>query len=408
MKGKMRYVMTMIAVCGLVGCSMGICFGTSGLFYNAVSTDLNISKGSISMTYTIAAMASAFSGLFIGRILRNEKNLKPLIIAGVTLCIGGTALLSLADRLYLMYACSVIRGIGAGLLSFVMATMVINQWFLARNGVMISVAMSFSGLPGVLLSGLFTDVIASQGWRFGYLFISAVMVIFCLPALLYPVRLKPSQVDMEPYGYQEYLKYREENPQEAVIVQSNEQVDHHSMEMIFTLLMTIMVYIIAGLMQHLPSLAASIGLSTASGALMVSFASAANIVSKILYGAVSEKKGPFITTTVYALLSTAALVVMLLIHEPLVMAVAAFVFGFTFANSSTAISIIVRKVFGMDQYTKVYPLMSFAGSAANAASVGMLGFLYDITGTYATVLIMCIAMQAVTLFCTANLAGKKK
>ena len=106
------------------------------------------------------------------------------------------------------------------------------------------------------------------------------------------------------------------------------------MEMIFTLLMTIMVYIIAGLMQHLPSLAASVGLSAASGALMVSFASAANIISKILYGAVSEKKGPFMTTAVYALLSTAALVVMLFIHQPLVMAVAAFVFGFTFANSS--------------------------------------------------------------------------
>ena len=37
MKEKQRYVMTMIAVCGLVGASLGINLGSSGLFYNAIS-----------------------------------------------------------------------------------------------------------------------------------------------------------------------------------------------------------------------------------------------------------------------------------------------------------------------------------------------------------------------------------
>ena len=400
--------MTMIAVCGLVGCSIGVCLGTSGLFYNAVSADLGISKGSISSTYTITAMASAFSGLFISRILRNEKNLKPLIIAGVFLAVGGTVLMAFSNHLFMLYACSVIRGAGAGLLSFVLATAVINQWFLEKNGVMVSIAMSFSGLPGVLLSGMFTGIIDSRGWRTGYLAVAAVMIVFCLPALLYPIRLKPSMVNMEPYGYEAYIKYKEEHPDKAVVIQSSEHIDHHSAEIVLTLLMTIMVYIIAGLMQHLPSLAASIGLSAASGALMVSFASAANIVSKLLYGAVNEKAGPFKTSGAYALISAAAMAVMLTVHQPLVMAVSSFVFGFTFANSSTAISIIVRKVFGMEQYTRIYPLMSFAGSSANAFSVGLLGFMYDLTGTYATVLLMCIGMQAIVLLCTARLSKYAK
>lgn len=400
--------MTMIAVCGLVGCSIGVCLGTSGLFYNAISADLGISKGSISSTYTITAMASAVSGLFISRILRNEKNLKLLITAGALLSIGGTALMSMANHLFMLYACSVIRGAGAGLLSFVLATAVINQWFLEKNGVMVSIAMSFSGLPGVLLSGMFTNIIDSAGWRTGYLAVAAVMVIFCLPALLYPIRLKPSMVNMKPYGYDAYIKYKEEHPDKAVIIQSNEHIDHHSEEIILTLLLTVMVYIIAGLMQHLPLLAADAGLTAASGALMVSCASAANIVSKLIYGAVSEKTGPFKTTSAYALISAAAMVVMLTLHQPLIMAVSSFIFGFTFANSSTAVSIIVRKVFGMDQYTRIYPLMSFAGSAANAFSVGLLGFMYDITGTYATVLLMCIGMQVIAVLCTVRLSKSAK
>ncbi len=408
MKKNFRYVMTMIAVCGLVGCSIGICLGTSGLFYNAISSDLGISKGSVSSTYTIAAMASAISGLFISRILRNEKNLKLLIIAGVSLCIGGTVLMASASHLIMLYICSIIRGAGAGLLSFVLATAVINQWFLEKNGVMVSIAMSFSGLPGVLLSGMFTDIIDARGWRFGYLAVAAVMLVFCLPSLLYPIKLKPAMVQMKPYGYDSYIKYKEEHPDKAVIVQSNEHIDHHSEEVVLTLLVTVMVYIIAGLMQHLPLLAADAGLSAASGALMVSFASAANIVSKLIYGAVSEKAGPFKTTSAYALISAAAMIVMLTVHQPLVMAVSSFVFGFTFANSSTAISIIVRKVFGMEQYTRIYPLMSFAGSSANAFSVGLLGFMYDLTGTYATVLLMCITMQVIAVLSTIRLSRLAK
>ena len=142
MKEKQRYLMTMIAVCGLVGSSLGINLGSSGLFYNAISADLGITKASISMTYTIAAMAAAVSGLFIARILKNEKNLKPMILTGVTLSAAGMILMTLTNSVFVMYLLSVVRGLGAGLLSFVMATNVINQWFLARNGIMVSIAMA--------------------------------------------------------------------------------------------------------------------------------------------------------------------------------------------------------------------------------------------------------------------------
>ena len=407
MKEKQRYVMTMIAVCGLVGASLGINLGSSGLFYNAISADLGITKASISMTYTIAAMAAAVSGLFIARILKNEKNLKPMILTGVILSAAGMILMTTTSSVFVMYLLSVVRGLGAGLLSFVMATNVINQWFLARNGIMVSVAMAFSGLPGVLLSGMFSSVIDAKGWRYGYLFVAAVMILFTLPAVIYPIRLKPSQVQMKPYGYEEYMEYRKNHPEKAIVSQSDQHIEHHSEAMILMMLMTVMVYIIASFLQHLPSFAASVGLSTAAGALMVSFASAANITSKIVYGAANEKIGPFRTSIIYAGISALALCVMIFIHQPFIMACASFVFGFTFANSSTAISIMVREVFGMENYTRVYPLMSFAGSASNALGVSLLGFMYDVSGSYYIILIMCILMQAATILCTMRLSGRK-
>ncbi len=407
---KVRYIMTMIAMCGLVGSSVGICSGTAGLFYTAISEDLGISKATISLTYTISALASAFSGLAIPRVLRRESNLKPLIFAGVLLSCGGTALLSAASGIWMLYILSAVRGIGAGLLSFVLATTVINQWFLAKNGLMVSIAMAFSGLPNVLLANLFARIIETAGWRFGYLFVTGVMVLFSLPALLYPVCLRPAQCSMEPYGYKEYLKFREEHPEAAVVTQGNDHIGMTSPQMIGLFFFSMIVCIIASMLQHLSSFAVSLGMTAAVGALMTSTASAANIVSKLIYGVMTDRVGPYKSSLFCAAVNVAAVVILITVHTPAAMVIASFMFGFTFANSSTAMSMLTKDLYGMENYTRVYPLISFSGSAANAVGVTLIGMLYDASGSYYAVFIVCLIMQVLVLMDVFSLMriGKKE
>ena len=388
--------MTMAAMCGLVGSSVGICMGSCGLFYSAVAADLGLTKASVSLTYTITAFGAAFSGLSISRILRRENRLKALIIAGALLSSGGTFLLSYASSLWMLYILAAVRGIGSGLLSFVLATSVINQWFLAKNGLMVSLAMAFSGLPSVLLANVFAGVIEARGWRFGYVTVAAVMLLFQMPALLYPVHLRPQTCGMKPYGYEEYLKYRQANPQ-SVIQQSNDHISMNSVKMILLLGFSVFVCIIAGVLQHLPSFALSLGFSASVGALMTSFASAANISSKLMFGVLTDKIGPYRSSLLCSVINIFAVVMLITLHTPVSMVICAFLFGFTFANSSTAMSMLTKDLYGMENYTRVYPLVSFSGSAANAAGVTLIGLLYDATGSYYIVFIMCIVLQALAM-----------
>lgn len=398
--------MTMAAMCGLVGSAVGICMGTAGLFYTAIAEDFSISKGSVSLMYTITSVAAAFAGLFIPRILRKENRLKLLIITGIVLSIGGTALLSLASGLWSLYLFSVIRGAGAGLLSFVLATTVINRWFLAKNGLMVSIAMAFSGLPGVLLSNVFTGVIEKSGWRFGYLFVSVVMIIFCLPAILFPLSVKPEAAGLKAYGYEEFQKYKEENPQTAVVAQSNEIVNPKAAEMVLLIAFTILTCVIASVLQHLPGFAVSIGFAASLGALMTSLASAANILSKLMYGVLADRIGAYKATLLCAFINIVSILILLLLKFPWSLAAGAFLFGFTFANSSTALSIMTRELFGIDKYTRVYPTISFAGAMANAFGVTLLGMIYDLFGNYYIVFILCLIMQGAVLFITNILSRR--
>ena len=407
-KAGFQYISVMVAMCGLVGAAVGVCMGTAGLFYSFISKDLNLSSGSVSMMYTITALSAAFAGLLTPKVLKKPAMLKPLIITGTALTAAGTFLLSLAANIWMLYIFSVIRGIGSGLLSFVLATTLINNWFYARNGLMVSVAMAFSGLPGVLLSNVFTSYISASGWRSGYVLVTAVIIAFCLPAVLLPVKLKPEMAGLKPYGYEDYIKYREANRDKVVVQAGSGQLSFFSFEMISLLMFAILACIIASFLQHMPSFAVAVGMSAAVGASMSSMASMSNIVSKLMFGVLTDKIGPHKTTLLCAGINIVSIVILLFIHTPLVLAVAAFLFGFTFANSSTAMSMLTRGTFGIANYTRVYPLISFVGSSANALGVTLLGMLYDSTGTYTSVLLLCLVLQVLVVFFILGLMKTKK
>jgi predicted MFS family arabinose efflux permease len=89
------------------------------------------------------------------------------------------------------------------------------------------------------------------------------------------------------------------------------------------------------------------------------------------------------------------------------MIASAFLFGFSFANSSTAISVLTRETFGMENYTRVYPIMSFALAAANALAVTLFGMLYDAAGSYNPALILCLVLQTGVILLVLNLLRRK-
>ena len=407
-KSGLQYLFVMIAMCGLVGASVGICSGSAGLFYSFISKELQLSSGSVSLMYTIQAMVGAVAGLFVPRILKKEKMLKPLIFVGAALMAGGTFLLSLAGNIVTLYAFSILRGIGSGLMSFVLATTVINNWFYARNGLMVSIAMAFSGIPNVLLSNIFTGYIQAHGWRSGYVFVTFVILAFCVPAILLPVTMRPQQKDLTPYGYEDYVKYREANRDKVVVEAGRDHIPLISPQMAALMLFTVNVCIIAGFLQQMPSFAVSIGMTAAIGASMASAASLANILSKLMYGVLTDKIGPHKSSLLCACINLVSIFMLLFIHTPFSVVLSAFLYGFSFANSATAMSVLTRETFGIENYTRVYPLISFAGSSANAIGVTLLGTVYDGTKSFTAVFLLLMILQILTILYIFGLLKAKQ
>ena len=391
MKGKLKYLLVLISMCGLIASSVGLITNVSGLFFTPIADEFNIMKGSVSLTLTISNIVFAIGGLLAPKMLK-EENFKKLIIFG-TVCVAGcTALLGLSPNLIIMYVLNAVRGFAGGVLGFVLITMVINNWFQASVGLATSIAMSCSGFAGALFSPIISSIIESSGWRVGYMFVAAMMAILNLPAILFLPSLDPKAKNMVPYGY-EGAEQTEET-----VVENTVSAKKPISPVLFGLAILFAVLTCGGtaLPQHFPGIAEGFGLNAAAGAMMLSVCMLVNSIGKIIFGALSDTIGSKKALLLYTALVSASIVGLWMIHVPMIMTICAGVFGLVYSLGAVGPVNVSKDLFGLENYADTYPKISLAGTISNAIFSSLIGFMYDFSGNYTSTLLMMLVMMVLT------------
>jgi len=113
---------------------------------------------------------------------------------------ASTAAMGLCQNMAMLYVCSAVRGLSAGLLGSVTATTILNSWFVKNAGLVTSIAFGFSGITGALLSPVISAIISRFNWQTGYFFSAVVIVLMELPAVLLPIAYEPEVLGMKALG----------------------------------------------------------------------------------------------------------------------------------------------------------------------------------------------------------------
>ena len=396
---KAKHIFVLIAMCGLAAATVGVTVNTAGVFYAPIAADLGVGRGSVAMIITICSLVAAVVAMFIPKLLK-ESTLKIIIISAVALLCASTYMLSRCTSLWQMYILSVIRGIGDGMINFVMITMIINYWFYARRGLFTSIVMAFSGVPGVLLSPVFSNIIADSGWRTGFVWAAAATLICCVPAMILPFTIQPQNSGLKPYGYDEFMKEREMG-RTVVIDDRPKPFNFFNPKFLLAMLITIATCVIAAVPQHLPGYAESIGMAASVGAMMLSVAMAFNIISKLAFGVLNDRIGAYKSVLTMSAVNIAGILLLLFIPQAWAMYAGSAMYAVTFAISAVGVAMLSGYLFGMEYYAAAYPVLSFVGGVANALAGSLVGSLYDVTGTYSVnfwLALVCNAILLLSLF----------
>ena len=365
-----KYIQIVMISCGMAAVCLGLCMNIAGLFFTPVSEALNVGRGAVSLSSTLITFSIAITGLFVPKII-NENNLKKVVIISSVFSIITPVLLGICNNLIFYYFVSLIRGISGGLLSLVLITTLLNNWFIEKNGLVTGITMSFSGLTGALCSPLVNMVINNYGYSCAYFLVGFLTSIFLLPSMFFKFTLKPQTMGYKPYGVSS-----------ANNSKSTADKDYRLSAVIIMCIIAFLSAGLSGCSQHFGGLANELINNATAGSTMLSLALIGNIISKLVIGILIDKYNGRIAYLAAMFINITGCLVLVMARSEYLLYLGSFLFGFIYAAGTICLSQLTKERCGMNNYSRVYPLVSFLATAGTAIFVSVIGYVYDFLANY--------------------------
>jgi OFA family oxalate/formate antiporter-like MFS transporter len=148
------------------------------------------------MTFTIVIPLLFFAGQLLARFGARVM----LVVGGVVMTIG-LVIFARSTGSATFYLAAALLGLGYGLSMALIPPVLVNNWFVAKRGLVLGIVLAGTGVGGVIWAAIGPSLATSSvGWR-GVLQIMAVSMAICtiLPAL-FLIRNQPADVGLVPYG----------------------------------------------------------------------------------------------------------------------------------------------------------------------------------------------------------------
>ena len=395
MKMSKRHLLVVVAMCGLSMATVGLITNIAGLFFTPMADEFGVARGAASLTLTVANICVALGGLATRRLTKMMP-LRVLLIAGTAIMAGSNLGIAFAPSIALSYFFSATKGIAGGIIGFVLITYVLNKWFVKNLGLMTSLAMGCSGLAGAVFTPIVQPVVAGMGWRQGEVLVSVLMLLFCLPAILFVPSTDPADAGLAPLG-------AEDEPKVSVTQEAKPQIKVDRLLFAGAVLYAVLSAAVSAMPQHFPGLAEEMGLTASVGAAMISACMVANTAGKIVMGWLTDRIGARTSIMAYTVAVVAAIVALFIVRRPYAFVISAFFFGLCYSRATVGLSMMCRELFGKRGFGVVYPVAALGCSFSNAVFSSAVGFGYDLTGGYTvslvTFLVFLVGSAAVVLWC---------
>ena len=374
-----------LLMCLMAASSVGLSTNCTGVFFTPVSIALGIKRGTLALYATISSITTGLATMVIPRIL-TEKNFKKVLISGMMCNILAIFCMSFCNRIWQFYLLAILMGAGNSCFSMVIITIILNSLIHENLGTKTGLVLSFSGLGGAVFNPVLASVIEKHGWQSGYRIMAMIMLLLCLPSMVYPIR---------------YIAAHKTDRKKRQSL-----IDGFMFRIFLTV---ILLQMIPALGQHMIGIGTDKGLVSSHAAYLTSACMIANVSFKLLAGSLSDHLGTIKTIAIIAIVNVMGDLLLLFGSSMIMLLLGAFLYGSVYAISGLLISLMCKDLYGSDQYREAYPVISFVSTITYALSVSMVGYMFDFTGSYglpltvATVFMILSSLMMAALYRTKRL-----
>jgi len=367
-------------------------FYSFGIFFEPVLMEFGWTRAATSGAFSLCLVLAGFFAIVAGRL--NDRFGPRMVMTACGLFLGAGYLLmsqiSAIWQLYLFYG--VIVGIGSSG-SFVPLASTISRWFVRRRGLMTGIIASGVGFGTMIIPPVANWLISNYGWRTSYIIIAIVALVLIILAAQF-LRRDPGQLGLSPYGESEVqengagVETREFSLQGAI---------HTRQYWLFCATLFCSWFGIGIILAHIVIHATGLGISVASAANILAIIGGGGILGRITMGGIADRIGNKPALITSFMLMSVAFLWLLTTREVWMFYLFAIIFSFAYGAVSTLESPMVAELFGLSSHGAILGAIFFADSVGTAIGTVLAGMIFDITGSYQSAFLACVALSIMAI-----------
>ncbi len=377
----------------VLGLALVLCvvFGTTisalGLFTLPITADLHCSHEQAARMATAFMLSMTLSMPLAGWLL-DRLAPRPVMTAGSVLAALGYLLSAGSpdiDRLTLALA---LAGIGVGASTYVPAMTLASRWMApARQGLAFGILLAGAAIGGVIFPNLLTRLIGEFGWRSVMQLIAGLILLVCVPLLLWLARLPAAPAAACRHAA------------EALPGHAIGQVLRMPRYWLWIAMQLLLTMSGVGIYISLVSCLVAAGYSAQAASSWYAGVGAASLAGNFLFGALSQRLSARSILLCGNAIGIAGLLCLLLAQHPAwglaALAVFTLSWGTTFNLVNQLAPLLLVEAVGQRNFGSLLGIGNLLGGLGAAFGPAAVGHLVDATGSYAPALLLCAALAAV-------------
>lgn len=376
-----------------MGIAWSIPYNLSSLFITSYAEDLNLSRSAINMAFTLRAMGQLVVSLTAGFVFSKVKLHNLMKIASITLVIS-VFFQSRINTSLSLYLVTILSSLSSLYLTIIPLSIIMNNWFSDRLGLVIGLTFMGSGIGTFILSPLVGGWITQYGWRNTFVILAIIAGVTVIPIVFFILKLSPKDKGLKPYGKGKLIE-------DAAISKSGSSLRDLKKRGSFWLVLvsvSIMAFGASTLMQNTSPHLEGLNFSLQASAKVLSLSSIALAGGKLLLGILFDTKGVRIASIIASIGLILGLISLVFVTYTR-LAILVIILGtglgcsyFTVANQN-----ITKNLYGTKDYTNILSFIQAATSIGSIISPYIVGLFFDKFRSYDLIFIIGAVIVAIAM-----------
>jgi MFS family permease len=361
-----------------------------------------LASGAQTLSLILSGVAAPLVAIFIMR-----QGTKRAIVIGNLLSVAGLIMLAFQNHVWQLYVgVGVLLGLGVSIGGMLAMMTVINNWFVMKRTMALSVSMASMGFSGVLVNPSIMALIGAVGWRNTYLILAAAALLFCVvvPGLF--LKNKPEDLGQVPDGPTAAKADAERSQTLAHKNLYRTPVDFTAKEAMRTRTLWLLVaygalqfLVMLGSGTHIIAFQFDIGISAVTAGFVGSIFSAVMGISQLGMGFLGLRFKMHSLAIFSMLLGIIGFSILLFAQSLSLMLAYAVIYGISSGIQAIVMGNLFPDYFGRTEFPKIMGYTMPFNTFISSLGAPLTGYIRDATGSYIPAFRILLILLVASFFC---------